>query len=178
MKHVYALVDVSKLEEESAAGVADESHAWRSYERPLHFTAPGRYAVLTKAVPLPRPGQTLASFEKRAAVAEATSSVPEGYAALGNALVDAVAAGLLDRDGAFEILELCATGQVDDPYGLAREWRDKVADASPALACGHRIHEACVRQLAATAWADGAKRTRGRGTAVLCPLCREQSYVQ
>ena len=134
MKHVYALVDVSKLEEESAAGVADESHAWRSYERPLHFTAPGRYAVLTKAVPLPRPGQTLASFEKRAAVAEATSSVPEGYAALGNALVDAVAAGLLDRDGAFEILELCATGQVDDPYGLAREWRDKVADASPALA--------------------------------------------
>ena len=134
MKHVYALVDVSKLEEESAAGVADESHAWRSYERPLHFTAPGRYAVLTKTVPLPRPGQTLASFEERAAVAEATSSVPEGYAALGNALVDAVAAGLLDRDGAFEILELCATGQVDDPYGLAREWREKVADASPALA--------------------------------------------
>ena len=51
-------------------------------------------------------------------------------------------------------------------------------DASPALACGHRIHEACVRQLAATAWADGAKRTRGRGTAVQCPLCRGQSYVQ
>ncbi len=51
-------------------------------------------------------------------------------------------------------------------------------DASPALACGHRIHEACMRQLAATAWADGAKRTRARGTAVPCPLCREQSYVQ
>ena len=55
---------------------------------------------------------------------------------------------------------------------------ENLDDASPALACGHRIHEACVRQLAATAWADGAKRTRGRGTAVLCPLCREQSYVQ
>ena len=51
-------------------------------------------------------------------------------------------------------------------------------DASPALACGHRIHEACVRQLVETAWADGAKRTRGRGTAVLCPLCRGQSYVK
>ncbi|KAH8064975.1 hypothetical protein JL722_1866 [Aureococcus anophagefferens] len=141
---------IENLEEESAAGVAGEPRV-AVLERPLHFTAPGRYAVLTKAVPLPRPGQTLASFEQRAAVAEATSSVPEGYAALGNALVDAVAAGLLDRDGAFEILELCATGQVDDPYGLAREWRDKVADASPALraARGRR--------------AQRAKATRGGG---------------
>ena len=51
-------------------------------------------------------------------------------------------------------------------------------DASPALACRHRFHAACVQELVAKAWADGAKRTRGRGTAVLCPLCREQSYVQ
>ena len=51
-------------------------------------------------------------------------------------------------------------------------------DASPALACRHPFHAACVQELVAKAWADGAKRTRGRGTAVLCPLCREQSYVQ
>ena len=50
--------------------------------------------------------------------------------------------------------------------------------ASPALACDHRFHAACVQELVAKAWADGAKRTRGRGTAVLCPLCRGQSYVQ
>ena len=51
-------------------------------------------------------------------------------------------------------------------------------DASPALACGHRYHAACVQGLVATAWAEGARRTRGRGTAVPCPLCRGQSYVQ
>ena len=51
-------------------------------------------------------------------------------------------------------------------------------DDAPALACGHQFHAACVQELAATAWANGATRTRGRGTAVLCPLCREQSYVQ
>ncbi|KAH8091174.1 OmpA-like protein [Aureococcus anophagefferens] len=154
MKHVYALVDVSKLEEESAAGVADESHAWRSYERPLHFTAPGRYAVLTKAVPLPRPGQTLASFEQRAAVAEATSSVPEGYAALGNALVDAVAAGLLDRDGAFEILELCATGQVDDPTASRASGGTKA-----------RTRRRRARGAAATERAQRAKATRAAAAA-------------
>ena len=51
-------------------------------------------------------------------------------------------------------------------------------DDTPALACGHQFHAACMQELAATAWANGATRTRGRGTAVLCPLCREQSYVQ
>ena len=51
-------------------------------------------------------------------------------------------------------------------------------DDAPALACGHQFHAACVQELAATAWANGARRSRDRGTAVLCPLCREQSYVQ
>ena len=53
--------------------------------------------------------------------------------------------------------------------------REDLDDAS-ALACGHQFHAACLQELAAHA--DGATRTRGRGTAVLCPLCREQSYVQ
>ena len=51
-------------------------------------------------------------------------------------------------------------------------------DDAPALACGHQFHAACVQELAATAWANGARRSRDRGTAVLCPLCRTQSYVQ
>ena len=51
-------------------------------------------------------------------------------------------------------------------------------DDAPALACGHQFHAACVQELAATAWANGARRSRDRGTAVLCPLCRAQSYVQ
>ena len=49
-------------------------------------------------------------------------------------------------------------------------------DASPALACDHRFHAACVQELMARA--EGARRTRGRGTAVQCPLCRAQSYVK
>ena len=48
-------------------------------------------------------------------------------------------------------------------------------DDAPALACGHQFHAACVQELAATA---SRRRTRGRGIAVLCPLCRTQSYVQ
>ena len=52
-------------------------------------------------------------------------------------------------------------------------WED--LDDAPALACGHRFHAACVQELAAAA---SSRRTRGRGTAVLCPLCRAQSYVQ
>ena len=48
-------------------------------------------------------------------------------------------------------------------------------DDAPALACGHQFHAACVQELAAAA---SSRRTRGRGTAVLCPLCRAQSYVQ
>ncbi len=55
---------------------------------------------------------------------------------------------------------------------------EELDEASPALACGHQFHEACVRQLVAKAWADGAKRTRGRGTVVPCPCCRGQSYVK
>ena len=50
--------------------------------------------------------------------------------------------------------------------------------ASPALACDHRLHAACLQELAAAAWANGASRTRARGTAVLCPCCRGQSYVK
>ena len=50
-------------------------------------------------------------------------------------------------------------------------------DASPALACGHKFHAACMRELAGAAWGDGkAPRTR-RGTHVRCPLCREQSRI-
>ena len=48
-------------------------------------------------------------------------------------------------------------------------------DDAPALACGHQFHAACVQELAAAA---SGRRTRGRGTAVLCPLCRAQSHVQ
>ena len=48
-------------------------------------------------------------------------------------------------------------------------------DDAPALACGHQFHAACVQELAAAA---SGRRTRGRGTAVQCPLCRAQSHVQ
>ena len=66
-----------------------------------------------------------------------------------------------------------ASGVAECPICL-----EELDNASPALACGHRFHEACVRQLVATAWAEGAARTRARGTAVLCPCCRGQSYVK
>ena len=50
-------------------------------------------------------------------------------------------------------------------------------DASPALACGHKFHAACMRQLADAAWGDGnAPRTRG-GIHVRCPLCQRQSRI-
>ena len=55
---------------------------------------------------------------------------------------------------------------------------EELDDASPSLACDHRFHAACLQELAATAWAEGAARTRARGTAVLCPCCRGQSYVK
>ena len=50
-------------------------------------------------------------------------------------------------------------------------------DASPALACGHKFHEACMRKLADAAWGEGnAPRTR-RGTHVRCPLCQKQMRI-
>ena len=52
---------------------------------------------------------------------------------------------------------------------------EELDDASPLLACDHRFHAACLQELAAHAVATP---TRGRGTAVQCPLCRAQSYVQ
>ena len=55
---------------------------------------------------------------------------------------------------------------------------EELDDASPLLACDHRFHAACLQELAAAAWADGAARTRARGTSVLCPCCRGQSYVK
>ena len=55
---------------------------------------------------------------------------------------------------------------------------EELDDASPSLACDHRLHAVCLQELAATAWAEGAARTRARGTAVLCPCCRGQSYVK
>ena len=57
-------------------------------------------------------------------------------------------------------------------------WVEELDDASPSLACDHRLHAVCLQELAATAWAEGAARTRARGTAVLCPCCRGQSYVK
>ena len=54
---------------------------------------------------------------------------------------------------------------------------DDLDDASPALACGHKFHAACMRQLADAAWGDGnAPRTRG-GTHVRCPLCQKQMRI-
>ena len=50
-------------------------------------------------------------------------------------------------------------------------------DASPALACGHKFHAACMRELAGAAWGNGnAPRTRG-GTHVRCPLCQKQMRI-
>ena len=53
---------------------------WKTYEKPLQVRKPGKYAVLTKTVPLPRRGEALASLERQAAVAEATDQVPDGFA--------------------------------------------------------------------------------------------------
>jgi len=54
---------------------------------------------------------------------------------------------------------------------------ENLDDASPALACGHQFHAACMQEVAAAAWAGGsAKRTRC-GTLVPCPLCRAQSCI-
>ena len=82
-----------------------------------------------------------------------------------------------------ELERAAASPQVDEEASGAQVadcpiCLEELDDASPSLACGHRFHEACVRQLVAKAWADGAKRTRGRGTAVPCPCCRGQSYVK
>ena len=55
---------------------------------------------------------------------------------------------------------------------------EELDEASPLLACDHRFHAVCLQELAATAWAEGAARTRARGTAVLCPCCRGHSYVK
>ena len=54
--------------------------------------------------------------------------------------------------------------------------REDLDDAS-SLACGHQFHAACLQELAAHA-VGAARRTRARGTAVLCPCCRAQSYVK
>jgi hypothetical protein len=82
-----------------------------------------------------------------------------------------------------ELERAAASPQVDEEASGAQVAEcpiclEELDNASPALACGHRFHEACVRQLVATAWAEGAARTRARGTAVLCPCCRGQSYVK
>ena len=50
-----------------------------------------------------------------------------------------------------------------------------VENAPCGEAAALKFHAACVQELAAAA---SRRRTRGRGTAVLCPLCRAQSYVQ
>ena len=82
-----------------------------------------------------------------------------------------------------ELVRAAASPQVDEEASGAQVAEcpiclEELDDASPALACDHRFHAACLQELAATAWAEGAARTRARGTAVLCPCCRGQSYVK
>ena len=82
-----------------------------------------------------------------------------------------------------ELERAAASPQVDEEASGAQVAEcpiclEKLDDASPALACDHRLHAVCLQELAATAWAEGAARTRARGTAVLCPCCRAQSYVK
>ena len=82
-----------------------------------------------------------------------------------------------------ELERAAASPQVDEDASGAQVAEcpiclEKLDDASPSLACDHRFHAACLQELAAAAWAEGAARTRARGTAVLCPCCRGQSYVK
>ncbi len=82
-----------------------------------------------------------------------------------------------------ELERAAASPQVDEEASGAQVAEcpiclEKLDDASPALACDHRFHAACLQELAATEWAEGAARTRARGTAVLCPCCRGPSYVK
>ena len=82
-----------------------------------------------------------------------------------------------------ELVRAAASPQVDEEASGAQVAEcpiclEELDDASPLLACDHRFHAACLQELAAAAWAGGAARTRARGTAVLCPCCRGQSYVK
>ena len=82
-----------------------------------------------------------------------------------------------------ELERAAASPQVDEEASGAQVAEcpiclEELDDASPSLACDHRFHAACLQELVAKAWADGAARTRARGTAVLCPCCRGQSYVK
>ena len=82
-----------------------------------------------------------------------------------------------------ELERAAASPQVDEEASEAQVAEcpiclEKLDDASPSRACDHRFHAACLQELVATAWAEGAARTRARGTAVLCPCCRGQSYVK
>ena len=82
-----------------------------------------------------------------------------------------------------ELERAAASPQVDEEASGAQAPECPIClveldDASPSLACDHRFHAACLQELAAMAWAEGAARTRARGTAVLCPCCRGQSYVK
>ena len=134
------------------------SPRWKTYEKPLQVRKPGKYAVLTKTVPLPRRGEALASLERQAAVAEATGQVPDGYAALGNALVDAVAAGVISREKAIALLERCARGQLDDPRAIAADLREKTAKKRPQFAAERDAERSAraraTRAVAARAAAD------------------------
>ena len=82
-----------------------------------------------------------------------------------------------------ELERAAASPQVDEEASGAQVAEcpiclEELDNASPLLACDHRFHAACLQELAAAAWAKGAARTRARGTAVLCPCCRGQSYVK
>ena len=82
-----------------------------------------------------------------------------------------------------ELERAAASPQVDEEASGAQVAEcpiclEELDDASPSLACDHRFHATCLQELAATAWAEGVARTRARGTAVLCPCCRGQSYVK
>ena len=96
---------------------------------------------------------------------------------------DVIRAEAIAEAQRLELERAAASPQVDEEASGAQVAEcpiclEKLDDASPALACDHRFHAACLQELAATAWAEGAARTRARGTAVLCPCCRGQSYVK
>ncbi|KAJ1453997.1 hypothetical protein M885DRAFT_618489 [Pelagophyceae sp. CCMP2097] len=179
MKTIYALVDVSRLNEsvalngekkkvrklgevgaddaldDHAAGkvlkAAQDSHEWKDYTAPLKFTKAGRFAILSKTVPIVYSAATLDKFEAAAEHAEATGEAPKGYAALACALVDAVRLGLIGRSEAYAQLEAAKTRSEANILTLAEQWRaaaDEKDAAKAALFGKLRAQRALARSTA------------------------------
>ena len=96
---------------------------------------------------------------------------------------DVIRAEAIAEAQRLELERAAASPQVDEDASGAQVAEcpiclEELDDASPSLACDHRFHVACLQELAAKAWAEGAARTRAHGTAVLCPCCRGQSHVK